>query len=91
MQIHSALAFDSYDRLFPNQDVLPTGGIGNLIALPLQKQARANQNSVFLDRFGQAYADQWLALKSVQKVPVSKLEKLISAIDKKLNNQTLMT
>lgn len=83
MQIHSALAFDSYDRLFPNQDVLPTGGIGNLIALPLQKQARANQNSVFLDRLGQPYVDQWLALKSVQKVPVSKLEKLISAIDKK--------
>lgn len=83
MQIHSALAFESYDRLFPNQDVLPTGGIGNLIALPLQKQARANQNSVFLDRLGQPYSDQWLALKSVQKVAVSKLENLISAIEKK--------
>jgi hypothetical protein len=49
MKIHGALPFDSYDRLFPNQDVLPIGGIGNLIALPLQKQARLNGNSVFVD------------------------------------------
>jgi hypothetical protein len=25
----------SYDRLFPSQDLLPAGGVGNLIALPL--------------------------------------------------------
>jgi hypothetical protein len=29
---------DSYDRLFPSQDVLPRGGFGNLIALPLQPE-----------------------------------------------------
>lgn len=29
------LKFQSYDRLFPNQDTLPKGGLGNLIALPL--------------------------------------------------------
>ena len=39
---HSAMeeypiAFDSFDRLFPNQDTLPKGGFGNLIALPLQR------------------------------------------------------
>ncbi len=39
----------SYDRLFPNQDTLPKGGFGNLIALPLQKKPRAAGNSVFLD------------------------------------------
>jgi hypothetical protein len=30
------LAMSSYDRRFPNQDTLPRGGFGNLIALPLQ-------------------------------------------------------
>lgn len=29
------ISFDSYDRMFPNQDTMPTGGFGNLIALPL--------------------------------------------------------
>ena len=43
------IGLDSYDRLFPNQDTLPQGGFGNLIALPLQKRARDQGNSVFLD------------------------------------------
>lgn len=43
------LTFKSYDRLFPNQDYLPEGGLGNLVALPLQGQARKLGNSVFVD------------------------------------------
>ncbi len=43
------IAFKSYDRLFPNQDTMPKGGFGNLIALPLQKEAREKGNSVFID------------------------------------------
>ena len=34
------VGLDAYDRLFPNQDTLPQGGFGNLIALPLQKAPR---------------------------------------------------
>ena len=34
------LKLTSYDRLFPNQDSMPKGGFGNLIALPLQKRPR---------------------------------------------------
>jgi hypothetical protein len=34
------LQLASYDRLFPNQDTMPRGGFGNLIALPLQKAPR---------------------------------------------------
>ncbi|WP_255437786.1 hypothetical protein [Thalassobacillus sp. CUG 92003] len=30
---------DSFDRFFPNQDTMPKGGFGNLIALPLQHYA----------------------------------------------------
>jgi len=39
MENRPELGFGSYDRFFPNQDTLPKGGFGNLIALPLQKQA----------------------------------------------------
>ena len=43
------LKLTSYDRLFPNQDTMPKGGFGNLIALPLQKQPRERGCSVFVD------------------------------------------
>jgi len=43
------LELTSYDRLFPNQDTMPNGGFGNLIALPLQKAAREKGFSVFVD------------------------------------------
>ena len=49
MERRPDIGLDSYDRFFPNQDTLPKGGFGNLIALPLQKQPRARGNSVFLD------------------------------------------
>ncbi|SAL06869.1 helicase [Caballeronia calidae] len=60
------LELSSYDRLFPNQDVLPKGGFGNLIALPLQKQPREQGFSVFIDDSFHPYADQWAYLASVQ-------------------------
>ena len=40
MERRPDIGLDSYDRFFPNQDTLPQGGLGNLIALPLQKQPR---------------------------------------------------
>ena len=43
------LKLGSYDRLFPNQDSMPKGGFGNLIALPLQKGPREKDFSVFVD------------------------------------------
>ncbi|MDY0074187.1 MAG: hypothetical protein RBR77_16265 [Thauera sp.] len=49
------LKLSSYDRLFPNQDTLPKGGFGNLIALPLQKMARERGASVFVDEALQPY------------------------------------
>ena len=42
------LSMSSCDRLVPNQDTLPQGGFGNLIALPLQREARAVGNSLFV-------------------------------------------
>ena len=62
------IGLDSYDRLFPNQDTMPQGGFGNLIALPLQKGAREQGNSVFLDDAFVPWADQWAFLASMRKI-----------------------
>lgn len=62
------LSFKSYDRFFPNQDTLPDGGLGNLVALPLQGQARRIGNSVFVDGNFKPYPDQWRFLLSIQKL-----------------------
>lgn len=51
------IKFKSYDRLFPNQDTMPKGGLGNLIALPLQKAARKNHNSEFIGENYETYED----------------------------------
>ena len=70
------LGLASYDRLFPNQDTLPKGGFGNLIALPLQKKPRAAGNSVFLDEQLQPYQDQWAFLSTVRRIPQAQAESL---------------
>ncbi len=62
------ISFKSYDRLFPNQDTMPTGGLGNLIALPLQKSAREKNNSLFVDKNFTPYSDQWRFLSDIQKL-----------------------
>jgi hypothetical protein len=62
------LSMESYDRLFPNQDTMPRGGFGNLIALPLQHEARQHGNSVFVDEGFKPFADQWAFLASVQRI-----------------------
>ncbi len=70
------IAFKSYDRLFPNQDTMPKGGFGNLIALPLQKTAREKSNSVFIDENFQPYSDQWAFLSSVERLTQNRIESL---------------
>jgi len=72
--------FKSYDRMFPSQDTLPKGGLGNLIALPLQKAARKNENSEFIDEHFKPYRDQWAFLSTIQKIPENRLEELISEL-----------
>jgi hypothetical protein len=67
---------DSYDRLFPNQDTMPRGGFGNLIALPFQNQARAADNTVFLDDAMMPYADQWGYLASIAPIETERVEAL---------------
>ncbi len=71
------LKLESYDRLFPNQDSMPKGGFGNLIALPLQKHPRENGCSVFVDADLQPYRDQWGFLAAILPMPVHDIEPTI--------------
>ncbi len=68
------LRLTSYDRIFPNQDALPKGGYGNLIALPLQRGPREAGWNVFVDENLCPYPDQWAYLESVSKMPAQYLE-----------------
>jgi len=71
------LHLSSYDRLFPNQDTLPKGGFGNLIALPLQKEARQRGCSVFVDGDLKPYPDQWVYLASLQRLSLTGVQSVI--------------
>ena len=71
------LNLTSYDRLFPNQDTMPKGGFGNLIALPLQKKPRENGCSVFVDADLRPHADQWAFLASIRPMPPHDIEPVI--------------
>jgi superfamily II DNA or RNA helicase len=77
MERRHQVGLDSYDRLFPNQDTMPKGGFGNLIALPLQKAPREAGNSAFVDMEFKPYADQWSFLSSVQRMRAQTAEELV--------------
>ena len=51
--------FRYYDRMIPAQDYLKNGGLGNLIALPLQPEALKDGNSAFVDDNWNAYLNQY--------------------------------
>lgn len=77
MERQPDIGLDSYDRLFPNQDTMPQGGFGNLIALPLQKGPRQQDNSVFVDDQLIPWGDQWAFLASVRKIGRSHVERIV--------------
>jgi superfamily II DNA or RNA helicase/very-short-patch-repair endonuclease len=77
MERRPDVGLDSYDRLLPNQDTLPSGGFGNLIVLPLQKAARDRSNSVFLDDTFTPWTDQWAFLAGVVKMRRRDVEALV--------------
>ncbi len=70
------ISLESYDRLFPNQDTMPKGGFGNLIALPLQYEPRKHGNSVFLDQGFSPYPDQWDYLLSLKRLSPEQVEEI---------------
>lgn len=72
------IGMNSFDRFFPNQDFMPKGGLGNLIALPLQKKAREKNHSSFIHpETGEVFEDQWAYLASVKKLEKGFVEEFV--------------
>jgi superfamily II DNA or RNA helicase/very-short-patch-repair endonuclease len=74
LERHRGPGLRSYDRFFPNQDTLPRGGFGNLIALPMQGEARQHGNSLFVDDELRPHADPWAFLASMPLIALARLE-----------------
>jgi superfamily II DNA or RNA helicase/very-short-patch-repair endonuclease len=83
MERRPDIGLDSYDRLFPNQDTMPHGGFGNLIALPLQRASRKQDNTVFLDSALVPWTDQWAFLASVRKIARSQVEQIVEDAERR--------
>jgi len=72
------LDMKSYDRLFPNQDTMPKGGFGSLIALPLQKAPAEKGNSLFLDSNLIPSPDQWAYLSNVKRMTSKEVQTFVA-------------
>jgi len=72
-----SINLDSYDRFFPNQDFIPKGGFGNLIALPLQKHRRKEGFTEFVDHELKPYPDQWEILSQTPRLSFEELKILL--------------
>jgi superfamily II DNA or RNA helicase len=75
-----SMSLRAYDRFFPNQDTMPAGGFGNLIALPLAKGPRPHGNTVFLDDSRNPHVDQWAFLASVCRLTRDQLDRELTRL-----------
>ena len=71
-------SFKYYDRMIPTQDALPEGGLGNVIALPLQGMALKSGNSAFIDENWNAYEDQLNVLAGTRRLTRQGIEDYLS-------------
>ncbi len=68
---------ESYDRFFPNQDTMPKGRLGNLIALPLQGEAVQSGNALFIQDDGIPFDNQWEFLQTLRKITRAELDEVL--------------
>ena len=80
MKQNHSISFESFDRMFPNQDEMPKGGYGNLIALPLQGNSVKQGHSVFVNDDFMPFDDQWAYLSSVQKLKEKDLNRAVKEL-----------
>ena len=73
-----SLDLDSYDRIFPNQDIIPKGGFGNLIALPFQGESAKLGNTVFVNRDFQVIENQMEVLLNIRKITNDEIYEFIN-------------
>jgi len=83
MERRHQVGLDSYDRFFPNQDTMPKGGFGNLVALPLQFAPRKLSNSVFIDADFNPYPDQWQFLSTIRRMAGDVAEEIVADAQRK--------
>jgi superfamily II DNA or RNA helicase len=77
MAVRGRMDLASYDRLFPSQDVLPSGAVGNLIAAPLHGKARQDGATVFLDLATmEPHEDQWAYLSSLGRMSPAEVNRV---------------
>ncbi|MBB2941931.1 superfamily II DNA or RNA helicase [Actinoplanes lutulentus] len=77
MVLRGSMDLRSYDRLFPNQDILPDGGLGNLIAAPLQGRRRKDGLTLFLDLATlEPHEDQWTFLSVLDRLSPGDAERV---------------
>ncbi len=76
MALRGKMSLASYDRLFPSQDLLPAGGVGNLIAAPLFRPARQAGRTLFLDLATlEPHKDQWAYLSTLGRMSPQELRR----------------
>ena len=83
METNGILNFKSFDRMFPNQDILPEKGFGNLIALPLEYYSLRKGNSTFINDLQQEIKQPIEYLKSIPKINEIKVDEILC---KKIKN-----
>lgn len=76
---NASLDLESYDRVFPNQDTMPKGGFGNLIALPFQGESSKNGNTVLVNKYFEVEKNQIDILSNIKRI---KKDEIYSFIDK---------
>ena len=81
----SNISISSFDRMFPNQDTLPKGGYGNLIALPFQNEPSRYGNTLFIDRNFIQIKNQIQYLSTIHKLTETEVFEKI----KQLSNETI--
>ena len=77
MELRPEIGFESYDRFFPNQDTMPKGGFGTLIALPLQKRPSEKGNSLFLNEKCAPHQDQWAFLSLIRRMNPHEVKQIV--------------
>lgn len=76
VKLRGTMSLRSYDRLFPSQDTLPSGGVGNLIAAPLYGQRRRDGLTAFLDLSTlEPWEDQWDFLSTLDRLSPGQLRR----------------
>lgn len=75
--LRPTMELNAFDRFFPNQDFVPLGGFGNLIALPLTKEPRNHGNTLFLDGALHPISNQWEYLAGLPRLSAVQLQDLV--------------